>query len=176
MPRHRALPTPPAPQRQPRRMRPRPILQLLHRHKKRTSHKSSGEWPMVSGRLKSYSIWVRNCNQSPELWLPAKEGSIGLEPSPLNEAAFRFSVTELPQGLWKGRGRSPSHQIAQASLQRMARGARRRPAADVVALQLAIERRAADAQHATGQCFVAVDLLEDAADGCAFNVFEVGRG
>src|SRR5579864_6926487 len=47
-------------------------------------------------------------------------------------------------------------------------------AADVVALQLAIQGRAADAQHLPGQGFVAFDLLKNALDGGALDIFQVG--
>src|SRR3984957_401578 len=46
--------------------------------------------------------------------------------------------------------------------------------ADVVALELAIERGAGDAEHASGEGFVSFDLFEDALDGGALNVFEIG--
>ena len=49
-------------------------------------------------------------------------------------------------------------------------------AADVVAFEFAVERGAADAEHAAGEGFVAFDLLEDALDGGAFDVFEIGGG
>src|ERR1700722_18754886 len=45
---------------------------------------------------------------------------------------------------------------------------------DVVALELAIERGAGDAEHASGEGFVSFDLFEDALDGGALNVFEIG--
>lgn len=43
----------------------------------------------------------------------------------------------------------------------------------VVPLQLAVERRAADAEHFSGEGFVAVDLGKNALDGGALDVFEV---
>jgi len=40
---------------------------------------------------------------------------------------------------------------------------------DVVALEFAIERRTADAEHLAGECFVAMCLLENAKDGHALH-------
>ena len=48
--------------------------------------------------------------------------------------------------------------------------------ADVVTLQLAIERGAADAQHLAGKRLVTFHLLENTLDGRAFDVFQVGAG
>ena len=49
-------------------------------------------------------------------------------------------------------------------------------AGDVVAFEFAVEGGAADAEHASGKGFIAFDLLEDALDGGAFDVFKVGGG
>src|SRR5215468_10469815 len=59
------------------------------------------------------------------------------------------------------------------SLQGLARY-RMASTADVIALQFAVKRGAADAKHFPRECFVTFDLLEDALDGGAFDVFEVG--
>ena len=48
------------------------------------------------------------------------------------------------------------------------------PAADVVTLELAIERCPADAQHFSGEGFVAFHLFEDSLDGGALDVLEIG--
>ena len=57
------------------------------------------------------------------------------------------------------------------SLQGVARGSgSRRGHADVVAFELAVERGAADAEHASGEGFIAIDLLEDTLDGGALDV------
>ena len=45
--------------------------------------------------------------------------------------------------------------------------------ADVVAFELAIEGGAADAKHFSGAGLVSVDLIEDASDGGALDVFEI---
>ena len=42
---------------------------------------------------------------------------------------------------------------------------------NVIALEFAVKRGAADAKHAAGEGFVAVDLFEDALDCGAFDVF-----
>ena len=47
------------------------------------------------------------------------------------------------------------------------------PAADVVALELAIERGPADAQHFAGERLVAFHLFEDSFDGGALDVLEI---
>src|SRR5271155_1946042 len=60
------------------------------------------------------------------------------------------------------------------SLQSMAWRAGTRTSADIVALEFAVERGAADAEHASGEGFVAFYLLEDTLDGGAFDVFEIG--
>src|SRR6266481_3531298 len=57
-------------------------------------------------------------------------------------------------------------------LQRLA--GRQRTAAYVVALQLAVEGRPADAEHFARQHLVAFHLLEDTLDGRAFDIFEIG--
>ena len=44
----------------------------------------------------------------------------------------------------------------------------------VVALQFAIEGGAADAEHLAGQSLVSLDLGEDALDGGALDVFQIG--
>src|ERR1700737_3815523 len=49
-------------------------------------------------------------------------------------------------------------------------------AADVVALQFAVEGGAADTEHATRERLIAFHLLEDTLDGSAFDVFEIGGG
>src|SRR5580700_2309083 len=59
-------------------------------------------------------------------------------------------------------------------LQRVAGRSGTCASADVVAFEFAVERGAADAEHASGESFVAFDLLEDALDGGAFDVFEIG--
>src|SRR5215813_282262 len=59
------------------------------------------------------------------------------------------------------------------SLQGLARY-RMASTADVIALQFAVKRGTADAEHFPRECFVTFDLLEDALDGGAFDVFEVG--
>src|SRR5579863_5892330 len=59
-------------------------------------------------------------------------------------------------------------------LQRLA-GRSQTVATNVVALQLAIKRCAADAEHASGKSFVAFYLLEHALDRRALDVFEIGR-
>ncbi len=46
--------------------------------------------------------------------------------------------------------------------------------ADVVALELAIEGGATDAEHLPGHDFVAVDLLKNSLDGGALDVLEIG--
>src|SRR5258708_1701401 len=48
--------------------------------------------------------------------------------------------------------------------------------ANVVALQLAVKRGAADAEHASRESLIALDLLEDALNGCTFDVFQIGCG
>src|SRR5713226_502587 len=53
------------------------------------------------------------------------------------------------------------------------RGGRLIAAADVVALQLAIEGGAADAEHLAGQGFVPFDLGKDPLDGGALDIFQV---
>jgi len=59
-------------------------------------------------------------------------------------------------------------------LQRVARRPRTWISADVVAFEFAVERSAADAEHASSESFVAFDLLEDALDCGAFDVFQIG--
>ena len=59
-------------------------------------------------------------------------------------------------------------------LQRLARP-HLRVASNVIALELAIQSGAADAEHLSGECLVAFNLFEDALNGCAFNVLEIGR-
>src|SRR3984885_6077348 len=61
-------------------------------------------------------------------------------------------------------------------LQSMAGRSRVRASGGVVALQFAVEGGATDAEHASSQGFVAFDLFEDALNGGAFDVFEVGGG
>ena len=64
--------------------------------------------------------------------------------------------------------------LTAALLQRVTRRARcGRGAADVVALELSVERGAADAQHPSRESLVALHLLKDALDRGAFDVFEV---
>jgi hypothetical protein len=50
------------------------------------------------------------------------------------------------------------------------------PGSDVVALELAIERGAADPQHLAGQRLVTFHLFENALDCGALDVFQVGCG
>src|SRR6202035_5106531 len=66
--------------------------------------------------------------------------------------------------------------LRESLLQSMAGRSSIRTSGDVVALQFAVEGGATDAEHASGEGFVAFDLLEDALDGGAFDVFEVGGG
>src|SRR5215467_6480838 len=47
--------------------------------------------------------------------------------------------------------------------------------ADVVAFKLAVKGGSADTKHLTRGSFVPVHLLKNTPDGCAFNVFKVGR-
>ena len=63
-----------------------------------------------------------------------------------------------------------------ALLQRMARRRGGWTPADVVALEFAVESGAADAEHASGKGFVAFDLFENALDGSAFDIFQIGSG
>ena len=50
-----------------------------------------------------------------------------------------------------------------------------RASADVVAFEFAVERGAADAEHAVGQGFVTFDLFEDALDCGTFDLFQISR-
>jgi hypothetical protein len=50
------------------------------------------------------------------------------------------------------------------------------PGSNVVALELAIKRGPADAQHLARERLVTLHLLEDPLDGGALNVLKVGRG
>src|SRR5579862_5511588 len=45
---------------------------------------------------------------------------------------------------------------------------------DVVALELAIQGRAADAEHLAGEGLVSFDLFKNALNGGAFDIFKVG--
>ena len=58
-------------------------------------------------------------------------------------------------------------------LERMTGWSGSRAPADVVAFEFAVESGSADAEHASGEGFVAFDLLKDALDGDPFDVFEV---
>ena len=66
--------------------------------------------------------------------------------------------------------------VMKALLQRMARWRGSRTPADVVALEFAVESGAADAEHASGKGFIAFDLFENALDGGAFDIFQIGSG
>src|SRR6202035_1143283 len=66
--------------------------------------------------------------------------------------------------------------LRESLLQSMAGRSSIRTSGDVVALQFAVEGGATDAEHASGEGFVAFDLFEDALDGGAFDVFQIGGG
>src|SRR5262249_49133787 len=46
---------------------------------------------------------------------------------------------------------------------------------DVVALKLAVKGGSADTKHLSSGSFVPVHLLKNTPDGCAFNIFKIGR-
>src|SRR6266853_5286911 len=84
-------------------------------------------------------------------------------------------VKSLSCGAITFESRRQVSRINRALLQGVA-GGRRGSAADVVALQFAVQGGAADTEHATRERLIALHLLEDTLDGSAFDVFEIGGG
>jgi len=61
-------------------------------------------------------------------------------------------------------------------LQRLTAGPKFLAATNVIALEFAIQGRAADAEHLAGESFVALHLFENAFNRRPFDVFEIGGG
>ena len=111
--------------------------------------------------------------------MEAVAGGASVRPLSHNETLSQgFGSAGVPPAVWRA-SRPP---IGPAGgrrypglLQCLDRG-RPFPGSNVVALELAIKRGPADAQHLARERLVTLHLLEDPLDGGALDVLKVGRG